>query len=58
MKIENFLNSILDKNMVTPFDSLVETKPLEQSAQTFELDVRIGFTHQDMLVQLFYFAHT
>lgn len=41
LKIENFFNTILGKNVVIAFDTLMKPKSLEQATKRFERDIRI-----------------
>ncbi len=48
LKIEDFFNSILGKDVMIPFNSLIKLKPFEQTTKCFEGHVCIRSPQEDV----------
>src|SRR3989304_6022178 len=57
LEVDPFLHTLLPEDMMTPSHACFKSQPEQQLAQFVKIDVRIGISEQDLLKQLFVFAH-
>jgi hypothetical protein len=51
LEVRPFRDSVFSKHMVAPLDPAFKSKPLEQSTQIVEFDIRVTRTPKDLLAQ-------